>query len=283
MAITNGYLTLAEAKKWIHKYQVYTATTISFTSGTKTIADSAYALKRFVSGDSITIAGSTANDGTYTIASGTNAASFTVDQSLTTEAAGQSVTITQIVSQGTAVDPIEDSVIEQSVEAASRAIDLWTGRSWFAQTDTRYYVVGEDTHGTILELDRPLLTVTTLTNGDGTALTATTHYLLEPRNGEYYTRIRLTESGGKYWNYTTNQYEDTISVAGTWGIATSADDNVKMACYILTKRLYNRREAWFGVKGMSAMGEVTNMIPGDKDIMGLLPSQAVWSSYFGNR
>lgn len=71
----------------------YTATTLSFTAATKTIADSAGGLAFITAGDNVTITGSVSNNGVYRVATGGSAASFTVDETLVNEAATASVTL----------------------------------------------------------------------------------------------------------------------------------------------------------------------------------------------
>lgn len=74
-----------------------TATTISFVSGTKTIADSGNGLVTagFKQGTQITITGSASNNGTFTIVS-VAAGAIVVAESLVNESAGASVTITSV-------------------------------------------------------------------------------------------------------------------------------------------------------------------------------------------
>jgi hypothetical protein len=78
--------------------EVYTATTISFAdAGPDTIDDSASGMGSFQAGQQIKVSGSTSNDGTYTVS--TAAAGQLVLQTadaLTTEVAGDSVTITAL-------------------------------------------------------------------------------------------------------------------------------------------------------------------------------------------
>jgi hypothetical protein len=69
------------------------ADTISFTSGTKTIADSGNGLAVFYEDDVIHILGSALNDGTYTLAGDAAAGSMVVDEALADEAAGADVVI----------------------------------------------------------------------------------------------------------------------------------------------------------------------------------------------
>jgi hypothetical protein len=63
-------------------------------------------------------------------------------------------------------DTVDDALIEQCVEAASRAIDKHTNRTFYARTQTRLYNVPGWQTGfeRVLYLDDDLLTVTTLTN-----------------------------------------------------------------------------------------------------------------------
>ena len=72
----------------------YTATTLSFTAATKTIADTANGLAFIKAGDIITITGSASNNGAYKVATSGSAASFTVEETLINEAAAASVTLT---------------------------------------------------------------------------------------------------------------------------------------------------------------------------------------------
>ena len=276
MAITNGYCTLAEAKQRILHDRSYTASTIAFALTTNIITDTAYGFGAYVVGDVLQVAGSVSNDGYVTISAVTNAGSITVSDTLAAEAAGAAVTITYQSSKQAAVLPINDTLIEDIITAASRWIDHQTGRTWFAATETRKYIVGKDTEDSILYLDKPLLTVTTLTNGDSSVLTAGTEYQLEPVNATGYTTVRLLSSGGKSWTYSTDVHADTVSIAGTWGTASSATANIKEACLLLVGRLWKRKDAVFGVAGTTDLGTITMRIPKDPDVMALLPARNPW-------
>lgn len=76
----------------------YTASTLAFVSATKKITDSANGLASFLTGDYITVSGSVANDGTYTIVTGGVAGEIVVTEALTDEGAGASVTLERLVS-----------------------------------------------------------------------------------------------------------------------------------------------------------------------------------------
>lgn len=110
----------------------------------------------------------------------------------------------------------DDAVIDDMIEQASRAIDLFCGgRTFYARTETRYYDRPMDRQ---LDLDDDLLSVTTLTNGDGDAIAAA-DYLLYPRNLPPYFSIQLKQSSDEIWEQDDDgNDEQVISVAGTWGM-----------------------------------------------------------------
>jgi len=85
-------LTTADTPEHLGGYMV--ADTISFTASTQTIADSGsgFLAKRFKAGDTLTISGSTDNDGTYTIST-IVAGSIVVIEDLVDEVAGATVTV----------------------------------------------------------------------------------------------------------------------------------------------------------------------------------------------
>jgi hypothetical protein len=71
----------------------YAAATLSFTALTKTIADSANGLATVLTGDTIRILGSGANDGIFTVATGGSAGSVVVNETLANESAGAVIII----------------------------------------------------------------------------------------------------------------------------------------------------------------------------------------------
>lgn len=106
--------------------------------------------------------------------------------------------------------------------------------------------------------DDDLLTVTTLTNGDGTVLT-TADYILLPNNATPKFGIKLRESSSYSWEPTSaGNYEQAISVAGTWGYAATAPDDIYNACLQLAAAMYERRmgENVTGVTTITAAGVV---------------------------
>ena len=71
----------------------YAVATISFTAAGSIVADSALGLATILTGDTVVIKGSASNDGTYTVAVGGVAASFTVNEALINEVVGAYVSL----------------------------------------------------------------------------------------------------------------------------------------------------------------------------------------------
>ena len=135
-------------------------------------------------------------------------------------------------------DTPDDDVIGALIEEASRFIDRESGRTFYARTETRYYDVPE---GRELEVDDDLLTITTLTNGDGATI-ASTEYNFVPRNVTPYYAIKLKQASNYYWTYDSDgNDEDVISVAGTWGFAANTPADVERACKQIITSWYKRR------------------------------------------
>ena len=135
-------------------------------------------------------------------------------------------------------DATDDGVIERMIEQASRYIDIQTGRTFYARTETHYFDVPG---GRELRMDDDLLTITTLTNGDDNTI-ADTEYNLVPKNTTPYYAIRLKQMSSKYWDSDSDgNTEDVISVAGTWGYSDGAPMDVQQACEDIVLRMYGRR------------------------------------------
>lgn len=147
-------------------------------------------------------------------------------------------------------DTTIDSILEGYVEAASRLLDGEIQRTFYARTETHYFDIPE---GRVLRMDDDLLTVTSLTNGDGT-LIASTNYITVPKNRAPYYAVKLTENSTVYWN--VNSYgnsEAVIALAGTWGRTATPPADVKEACAQIAHAALKRR---FG-ENLSSISTVT--------------------------
>jgi hypothetical protein len=184
-----------------------------------------------------------------------------------------------------------DQDLQNAIVAASRSIDLATGRRFWPDTtdQTRYYT--PDGQQTILIDD--LITLTSLgtdTDDDGTAeytWTLGTDFVLEPRNapldGFPYTSIRRLTYSNYLWpgsrvyqpNYHDSalyqlSYRDSVIVTGKFGWP-APPAAVKVATTMLAARFVKRmREAPFGIAGFDATGATVRISQTDPDVMNLI-------------
>ena len=171
-------------------------------------------------------------------------------------------------------DSVDDSLIEMSIEAASREIDSYCQRVFYSTTATRTYRADNNF---LLDID-DLVSLTTLKTSSQTAWDTTwaaADYELEPTNGivggltQPYTRIRAIN------NYTFPvKSEVTVQVAGVFGWAAVPVD-VRLACIVLAQRLFKRFDSPLGIVGMGDMGAI-RVSRIDSDVQALLaPYQKV--------
>jgi hypothetical protein len=156
-------------------------------------------------------------------------------------------------------DSADDTLLENSIEGASRRVDGYCGR-WFYKTSATaialmpynfYYVPVQDiasTTGLIVKTDD---------NGDGafeTTWTLGTDYMLEPTNavlnGRPYRRI--TAIGSKSFPITIVPDPPHVQVTAQWGWDAVPDD-VREATLLLTMRGFARYNAALGVVGFADM------------------------------
>jgi uncharacterized phiE125 gp8 family phage protein len=134
----------------------------------------------------------------------------------------------------------DDTLLGTLIASAQALIDRQTGRTFEAASGTRRYNPTVDCRGRVLWLDADLHSVTSVTNGDGATL-AGTDYVTEPRSERPIYAIKLLQSSGIAWTYTTDP-EDAIVVVGAWGYSASAPDDIKHACLRLAAFLYRQRD-----------------------------------------
>ena len=167
-------------------------------------------------------------------------------------------------------EPGDDVFIERLLERCSREFDGDTGQWFYAHQQARTYDVPK---GRCLELDVPLLSVTTITNGDDTTVEST-EYLLYPLNGPNKSEIRIKQSSSTLWQYTSGgDTEGVITVNGQWGYVDrdSTDPesvmpilNSKSAVLALALAIYKRRYG-VGAEGLATVtGAGVVITPRDK-------------------
>ena len=135
----------------------------------------------------------------------------------------------------------DDVLLSELIDRAQDAIDDYTGRVFEAATETRYYESGAVKDRT-LYLDRDLLSITTLTNGDSssTAITSTDYWLVPRNDGPPYYGIRLKSSVSTTWEFDVDYW---VTVVGTWGWSTTAPAAIQQACIRWAAYMYRQKDA----------------------------------------
>lgn len=168
-------------------------------------------------------------------------------------------------------DSIDDTLLEQIVESASRSIDRIANRYFYLDaTATQHFYRTTDAYSLIVDDIGSLsgLVVTLDTAGTGTFSTAVsinTDYLMEPLNsaglGRPFTNITMV--GSQLFPYPLN-LRPGISVVARWGWP-SVPDDITQATLILGADLYKRKDSVGGVLGLSELGAI-RMSPLGRDI-----------------
>jgi len=155
------------------------------------------------------------------------------------------VTIPQFKNYRGITSTKEDVLIGDLLERAQSQVETYCGRVFVAPTtaSTHYFDAIRDTSDDLrtLYLDDDLVSITTITNGDGNTV-GTTHYVTEPRHVTPYHSIRLTALADDNWTY-TGAPEDAVKVYGRWGYSTSAPADVQQATIRLAAYMYAQKDA----------------------------------------
>jgi hypothetical protein len=140
-------------------------------------------------------------------------------------------------------ETVDDALITWMLTGIIAVVNARFPSKWEAETLTRYYDPTNPRHvqGRELLLGKPLLAVTTLTNGDSAVITPS-YYTKWPVNGPPYTRIILKASSAYSWTYTTDP-EAAISVVGTWGYSTSCPADINQAVVEWVAYEYRKKDA----------------------------------------
>lgn len=105
----------------------------------------------------------------------------------------------------------DDTLLLGLCERVSRIVDQLTDTWFYEKVETRYY---DWSNYWYIELDAPLLSVTTVTN-DGTAVDSS-DYRLMPRNSYPKDRFEIMKDSGTVLTYSTTK-QDAANIAGLWG------------------------------------------------------------------
>jgi len=166
-------------------------------------------------------------------------------------------------------DTIDDALIENSINAASRMIDQYCNRYFYSgQPDEVRYYKANDAYNCWID---DCQTITTLRTAQSSPIV----YNQTWTSTDFQTIPANTLANGAYqpinqliavYNYffPTWQESNLIQVTGTFGWP-SVPEPVKFACIIQASRLFKRLESPLGVAGVSDIGimRVGSNIDGD--------------------
>ena len=173
----------------------------------------------------------------------------------------------------------QDVILEEVIEAVSRAIDNYCGRKFYLTSENRYYTPQD---GTTLYVDdigsTSSLSVYTDEDGDGTfeVTWAATDFNAAPynalSNGEAFNMIE-TAPGGSYSFPTVNRSTKIFAFFGF-----PVPKPIAAACLLWSERLFKRYAAPLGTASMSALGEIRLTVNQfDPDVKQLLDAYVRWA------
>jgi hypothetical protein len=148
----------------------------------------------------------------------------------------------------------QDGLLTDCLLEAEGFIDAYTRRDFAGTAGTVYYSRWTaNVAGPALYLDRDLVELTGLINGDGQTIPVGSVWV-EPRNqGPPYRVLRLYSSYVYSWNT-----DSEITVSGTWGFSTRAPEDIRGAAVRLAAFRYRLKDVGPGdVAGFAEAGETT--------------------------
>jgi hypothetical protein len=139
------------------------------------------------------------------------------------------------------VETEDDALLAAMIARAQAVIDAYCRQTFEAAADsTRYFDPTLDSDGTTLWLDAPICSITSITNGDGTTVTAA-KYIKWPRNESPWLRLVLKANSGVVWTWTTTP-ENSISIVGKWAYSEIAPPDIEHVALRLASYLYRQKD-----------------------------------------
>lgn len=173
-------------------------------------------------------------------------------------------------------DTADDAIMQGSLDAATSFIDMFTGRSFRAETGVAKRFT--PTSPGFLDLIPDIRTVTTVKlddDGDftfGTTLAATDYYLtplIPLPDAGIYQRIQIAPNSSMAfaWGASTQ-----VEITGDWGYVVNGAPpaSIIQACLLQASRLFSRKGAPFGVLENTDLGQYTRIAKIDPDVESLL-------------
>lgn len=165
----------------------------------------------------------------------------------------------------------DDAIIQAFIDATQATIDLYVGFPFEGGAADRVFDSSRDTEGLTLWVEDvgPLASITSITNGDGTAVT-TGQYKTVPLNAAARSvpirGIKLLGSADIAWEAESDgDTEGAITVKGIWAWSATAPANIVEVCNLGVADMYDRR--------LSSDGDLV-IVPGTSVRL----SRHVWSA-----
>lgn len=147
----------------------------------------------------------------------------------------------------------DDALLGDCIARAQAIVDDYTSRVFESPADTtRVYtpivnrassgfgIAGDLEDDYTMGLSYDIISVTTITNGDGSNVPLSAIVIL-PLNFTPGYAIRIKQSSGYYWTYTGTP-EGSVSITGRWGYSLTAPKNIEQATIRLASQLYRQRD-----------------------------------------
>lgn len=165
----------------------------------------------------------------------------------------------------------DDALIEDLIDYSQSIIDAVTQKTFEAAADsTRYFDAVANVHGRTLWFDKPIVSITSITNGDGTTV-STSEYVKVPPNDAPYWGVTIKSDQSIYWTY-DDAHENAITVVGKWAYSTTAPNAIKHACIRLAAFLYRQRDSSSDFDRPVVVEGAMTILPGDlpRDVLRIL-------------
>ena len=155
----------------------------------------------------------------------------------------------------------DDTLIAALVTAAQSAIDAYFKRTFEASADTtRYFDAVQDVRNRTLMLGADLCAITSVTNGNGNAVTL---YVTEPRNSAQapYYAITIKSNATENWTYSSTP-ENSIAVVGKWAYSATAPASITHLGKWLAAAMYRSKDN-IPVAGETGIAAAVGILAGD--------------------
>lgn len=182
-------------------------------------------------------------------------------------------TLAQTKSALRITDNVDDGLLEQAIESASRRIDGYCGRWFYKTAQTAILIYPFDYYNLpTQDIANTSVTVAVSTQGNGVydqVWTQGVDYQLEPLNASLNSKPynRITAIGGKTFPIQLQPETPYIQVTAQWGWQNVPID-VTQACVLLAIRQFARLNAALGIVGFNDMAIQVKAV--DPDVRDLL-------------